>query len=227
MDEKEIGLKELNEIHREEKKKPLPSPLDADFYPRCHDYLSSLSSEIEKETGDGSMSPRAAMMKEEMSKARKTLESIYSIRQRKILLMAYGINTGEDGDLSILTPDEKHVLEEVVGLLKDSREKTLGNRADGKKRMRKLFMKRQRREESQSREAKRTALPVEEDRPLERKNGLPDAYGKEQFRAVVVLEDIPPFMGYDMDYDLHPQDVAMLPANMAAILEKKGKIRFV
>ncbi|MCK4717746.1 MAG: DNA replication complex GINS family protein [Thermoplasmata archaeon] len=242
----EIGLREINEIFREERKRKLLLDLPTDFYTRCLEYISSLESSIQEEEGTGGQNPKAMMLKEERERAKEFVGKIYGERQRKILILAHNKFRGAQVDITPLTGEEQVFFEGLFDMMKENMDATLGPNPVGRKRLRLLFSRRHKKEEKTlSRETKSTAksAPREDlkapaaassttslDAPLEtpRIEEMGEKPPEEkEFATVLVLEDLPSLMGPDAIYELAAQDIAALPKSMAALLEKQGKVRFV
>ncbi|MDG6219887.1 MAG: hypothetical protein QCI38_00375 [Candidatus Thermoplasmatota archaeon] len=240
--EENFGLREINQIFREEKKNKPLTKIPGNFYSECQEYISSLETDIKEEEKKGGQTPNLMMLREEMGKAKDFIGRIYEERQRKILIAAHNKVRGAQVDMDILTKEEREFFETLIDIMKESREAVLGSSPLGKKRLRELFTRRTKRsgaeheEKSVSAEetVKHQTPPVQgkidsagaEHRD---KGNAPTAEDKvvSNMATVLVLEDIPSLMGPDSIYELSSQDIVTLPLQMAELLQKQGKVRLI
>jgi DNA replication factor GINS len=197
----EITLERILQVYREESRKKALSPLERDFWERVQRYVAGLEEDLRKESAVDPNSAKAALLRDELKKVLKRREQIWQYRGRKIALMACSAASGASVDTSPLTPLEEESFNAMLQVMEEGRQKAF-----------------QMEVEEAPQETKPEAERKEEKRvPRTRKKPREDRV------LVRILEDIPPFLGLDVTYNLRKEDVISLPEEVAKVLIGKGK----
>lgn len=204
MAEEGITFGRITRIYREETGRNTLTKLEPDFYEKLNEYIAVLRSRAGSEIANNPHSSKALLLQDELRKIVKKRDQIYRVRERKIVLMASAYVGGTEIDTRILTRSEKDLFERLVRDLKVSREKML----------------------STEKKEPGKGEPVEQrSEELESQKELSGNEGQADLAVVQVLEDIPPFAGIDVTYELRKEEVVTLPKKVAKILAESGKAR--
>src|SRR3989441_943185 len=220
--EEEVNFERVTKVYREESGKKTLVALEADFYDKLASYIARLDESANKEAQKDPNSPKALLLQDELRKVRKRRDQIFTYRERKLALLASSRASGAEVDVPNLPAQERRLFESMVGLLAKSRADAFGgslpaaqiesplppsaapSAAIAKKEPERMKVVR-------SEDTKRVAVPP----------SLKDHV------LVHVLEDLPPFAGFDTTYRLKKEDVVTLPRTIAQILVDRGKARIV
>ncbi len=209
MVEEGITFERITRIYREETGKNTLTKLEMDFYVKLNGYIEDLRSRTDEELAIDPHSSKAILLQNELRKISQKRDQIYRTRERKIALMASASVGGTDVDTKVLTKNEKVLFEKLVDNLKDAREEVFsGDRTvTGKKE-----------KKAPEVESQKKPPPKEEAKKQE---------AEEDLAVVQALEDIPPFAGIDVTYELKKEEVVTLPKKVAKILTESGKAKLL
>ncbi len=209
MAEEGVSFERITRIYREETGKSTLTKLEADFYEKMKEYYEDLKSRANKELSNDPHSSKAVLLQDEFRKVKQKRDQIYRARERKIVIMASAKVGGTEVDTNVLAKGEKVLFERLVEELKGAREQIFQGSAPSPKMKEKPKSK--------------TEKKAEEPAPPKKKERTE---GSEDTLAVIqVLEDIPPFAGIDVTYELKKEEVVTLPMKVARILSDSGKAR--
>lgn len=113
---------EMERLHKVRKNKLL-TKLDSDFYSLLADYLARLEHRLDEEYKNITTAHKVMLLRDELERAKRLSEAIYSEREEKIVSAAISAVRGGEPDLKNLTNEEKLVYEEILVSLKKGREK--------------------------------------------------------------------------------------------------------
>ncbi|TET89478.1 MAG: DNA replication complex GINS family protein [Methanomassiliicoccales archaeon] len=209
MAEEGITFERITRIYREETGKNTLTKLEMDFYVKLNGYIEDLRSRTDEELAIDPHSSKAILLQNELRKISQKRDQIYRTRERKIALMASARVGGTDVDTKVLTKNEKVLFEKLVDDLKDAREEVFsGDRTVTEKKEKK----------APEVETQKKPPPKEEAKKQE---------AEEDLAVVQALEDIPPFAGIDVTYELKKEEVVTLPKKVAKILTESGKAKLL
>ncbi len=209
MAEEGVSFERITRIYREETGKSTLTKLEADFYEKMKEYYEDLKSRANKELSNDPHSSKAVLLQDEFRKVKQKRDQIYRARERKIVIMASAKVGGTEVDTNVLAKGEKVLFDRLVEELKGAREQIFRGSAPSPKMKEKPKSK--------------TEKKAEEPAPPKKKERTE---GSEDTLAVIqVLEDIPPFAGIDVTYELKKEEIVTLPMKVARILSDSGKAR--
>ncbi|HKZ99162.1 MAG TPA: hypothetical protein VJ326_06195 [Thermoplasmata archaeon] len=221
--EDEVNFERVTKLYREETGRKTLTALEADFYDKLAAYVARLEESAHREAARDPNSPKALLLQDELRKVRKKRDQIFTYRERKLALLASSRASGADIEVPNLPLHERALFENLVSLLKRSREEAFGGSpfraepapppGEGVPAVAPPARA--------APEGMRTVTAAETKRPRPVPAGLKDHV------IVHVLEDIPPFAGIDTTYRLKKEDVVTLPKTIAQILVDRGKARVV
>lgn len=216
----EITYKSLRNRQKQEERAGL-TRLDPDFYRRARARIEELREEYRRAHDDDPGGQRTMVLLDEVNKMQETLQELYHLRERKVVLAAIARARGGRPDVDHLTPVEEELFETVVGLLQQQKARALeggegggpgaegaggGTAGSG-----------------DAGDAEDASGVSEEDARAD--EAPSDEAPKAVERALVrVLEDLEPFVASDMHtYALAADDIVHLPKEQAEVLCKRGK----
>ena len=197
MDEhEEISYKTLRRIQQAEQTSSIPTKINVNFYQDLSSYIKTIEKSVENEKNP----LKLKLFADETQNTKKIANSIYELREKKIVQAALATARGAAPDLSNLLDIEKKLYTTLVEQIVFSR--------------REIF------EEPVARDSKKhPASPPSVDQQKRDSNTNP---------IVRVLEDTPEFIGIDeKTYSLRKEDVLSLPREMTEPLLKKGVVKQV
>jgi DNA replication initiation complex subunit (GINS family) len=210
MAEEGVNFGRITRIYREETSKNTLTKLEADFYDKLNEYYQDLKSRADKELSKDPHASKAVLLQDEFRKVKQKRDQIYRARERKIVLLASAKVGGTEVDTKVLTKDEKVLFDKLVENLRTAREGILSD--------------------VKSAPRKDKPKPKEEKKPEEpappKKEAEPEE-PEESMAVIQVLEDIPPFAGIDVTYELKKEEVVTLPMKVARILSQSGKAKLL
>ena len=191
MDEnKEINYKTLRRIQQDEQTSALLTKIHTNFYKDLSSFLKTLESSIEHEKNP----LKIKLFTDEISNTKKLANSIYELREKKIVQAALATARGATPDLGNFLEIEKKLYHSLVDQINVSR-KDIFERP--------------------------TEQPVMEPAPAS-PEPAPVKDETNTHPIVRVLEDTPEFIGTDgKPYLLRKQDVLSIPPEMTEPLLKK------
>jgi len=210
MAEEGVSFERITRIYREETNKNTLTKLEADFYDKLSDYYEDLKSRANDELAKDPHSSKAVLLQDEFRKVKQKRDQIYRARERKIVLMASARVGGTEVDMKVLTKNEKALFDRLVEDLKGAREEVFSDV--------KAAPRKERPKPKKEKKIEKPAPPKKEPKPEE---------SEESLAVIQVLEDIPPFAGIDVTYDLKKDEVVTLPMKVARILSESGKAKVV
>jgi DNA replication initiation complex subunit (GINS family) len=197
MDEhEEISYKTLRRIQQGEQTSSIPTKINVNFYQDLSSYIKTIEKSVENERNP----LKFKLLADETQNTKKIANSIYELREKKIVQAALATARGAAPDLRNLLDIEKKLYTTLVEQIVFSR--------------REIF------EEPVDRDSKKqSASPPVVDQQKRDSNTNP---------IVRVLEDTPEFIGIDEKiYSLRKEDVLSLPREMTEPLLKKGIVKQV
>jgi len=197
MDEhEEINYKTLRRVQQGEQSSSVPTRINVNFYHDLSLYLKTIEQSVENEKNP----LKLKLFTDEVQNSKKIANSIYELREKKIVQAALATARGAAPDLKNLLDIEKKLYNTLVEQIAVSRKE--------------IF------EEPTDRHSKKQpASPPVFDQPKRDPNTNP---------IVRVLEDTPEFIGTDeKTYSLRKEDVLSLPREMTEPLLKKGVVKQV
>lgn len=204
-----MSFERITRIYREETGKNTLTKLEMDFYVKLNGYIEDLRSRTDEELAKDPHSSKAILLQNELRKISQKRDQIYRTRERKIALMAPAHVGGTDVDTKVLTKNEKVLFEKLVDDLKDAREEVFSG--DG-------TVTEKKEKKAPEVETQKKPPPKEEAKKQE---------AEEDLAVVQALEDIPPFAGIDVTYELKKEEVVTLPKKVAKILTESGKAKLL
>jgi len=197
MDEhEEISYKTLRRIQQAEQTSSIPTKINVNFYQDLSSYIKTIEKSVENEKNP----LKLKLFADETQNTKKIANSIYELREKKIVQAALATARGAVPDLRNLLDIEKKLYTALVEQIVFSR--------------REIF------EEPADRDSKKQpASPPVVDQQKRDSNTNP---------IVRALEDTPEFIGIDeKTYSLRKEDVLSLPREMTEPLLKKGIVKQV
>ena len=246
-----MTFEELSQIHREEMKGKSLTSVRPDLYRAMADLLNRLRQEYDKQISidpDSVMSEGANLQRK---KAETLTKVILNVRASKICKKAVLSADGAAEDINALTPEEKEYYFQVVE--RSKKELSLVDHYRGKKTVTAHIDEPISRPEPPAEpKPEPVEAPAAEEPPITEEmfdepmeESFDDIPEPDEFSPQVeesqaeaepvaeppagdtilirVLEDLPPFVGPDRNYELHKEDVVTLPASMADILIRSQK----
>ncbi len=197
MDEhEEINYKTLRKLQQAEQTSSVPTKINVNFYQDLSSYIKTIEQSVEREKNP----LKLKLFADEAQNTKKIANSIYELREKKIVLAALATARGAAPDLRNLLDIEKKLYNTLV-------EQIVFSRGE-------IF------EEPTDRNSKiQPASPPVVDQPKRNPNTNP---------IVRVMQDTPEFIGTDeKTYLLCKEDVLSLPREMADPLLKKEVVKQV
>ncbi len=210
MAEEGVSFERITRIYREETNKNTLTKLEADFYDKLNDYYEDLKSRANHELAKDPHSSKAVLLQDEFRKVKRKRDQIYRARERKIVLMASARVGGTEVDMRVLTKNEKSLFDKLVEDLKGARGEVFSDV--------KAAPRKEGPEPKKEKKIEEPAPPKKEPKSEESEKSL---------AVIQVLEDIPPFAGIDVTYDLKKDEVVTLPMKVARILSDSGKAKML
>jgi DNA replication initiation complex subunit (GINS family) len=197
MDEHEgITYKMLRRLQQSEQTSSALTKINSNFYQDLSTYVKNIERSVEQETNK----LKVKLFSDEAENTRKIANSIYELREKKIVQAALATARGATPDLRNLLDIEKKLYTALVEQIAASRKEIFEEPTD-------RYQKKQ-----------STPPPVVNE-PKRDPNTNP---------IVRVLEDTPEFIGTDeKTYSLRKEDVLSLPREMTEPLLKKGVVKQV
>jgi DNA replication factor GINS len=193
------NYKLLRKIQEFEKKSPLLSKIDPNFYSDIFEYLDNLNDRLKKETS----SQKKILLDDEIKNTFRIITNIYENREKKIILSAISKSRGGNPNIKNLLDFEKNLFDSILESTISLRNKILNikfNKIDPKNR-------------------KNLVTVSDKDVKELRDNSK---------TIVRVIKDIPKFIGTDTkEYNLKNGDFLSLPKDMVDMLLKRGVIEVV
>lgn len=209
----EITYKSLRNRQKQEERAGL-TRLDPDFYRRARARIDELRTEYRRAHDDDPGGQRTMVLLDEINKMQETLQELYHLRERKVVLAAIARARGGRPDVDHLTPVEEELYDTVVGLLNKQKARALeggGGGNEGTERAGRATAGSGDTADAEASASEEAAPAGEAPKPVER-------------ALVRVLEDLEPFVASDMHtYALAADDIVHLPKEQAEVLCKRGK----
>ncbi len=206
MAEEKFTLEQVLKVYRKESQRKTLTGLDRNFWRAVQEYVSDLEEDLRKESSHDPNSAKAALLRDELKKVLKRRDQIYQYRERKMALLASSAASGASVDTSELTPWEEESFKALLQVLERGRRRAFGLEL-----------------EERSIEEGGEGSEGDAEEPTAEGKAKPEA---EEGKVLVrILEDIPPFLGLDVTYQLRKEDVVGLPEELAQVLIGKGKAK--
>ncbi len=212
MSEDYYNYKTLRQLQQKEQKSPTPTTIPNDFYIKLERFVKNL----EENFDENANVLKAKLYKQELSNTKKLAQSIYDLREKKIVSAALIAARNAKPDLSHFIEVELELYSKLLDSLQESR-RSLSKEIPKKKK--------QPSQKDQSRPANDVTSKTTKPSQPRAVSSSPKEY-LESTRIVRVLEDMPEFVGTDSKtYTLHKQDILCLPESMVPLLCKRGIIQ--
>jgi len=197
MDEhEEINYKTLRKLQQAEQSSSILTKITANFYQDLSNYIRNIEQSVEHETNK----LKVKLFTDEAENTKKIANSIYELREKKIVQAALATARGATPDLKNLLDMEKKLYNVLVEQIAASRKEIFEEPTD----------------RNQIKQPTPQPVTVE---PKRDQNTNP---------IVRVVEDTPEFIGSDeKTYSLRKEDVLSLPPEMTTPLLKKGVVKQV
>lgn len=124
--EEALTFDSLSQLVQAERNRPALVRLRPRYYEELSRFVATLHSSLVEAHASGPAAQRSMLIGDELRKARVLVEELYSIRLRKVLILAHSAHTGVSVDTRPLTPPEIEVYESVVTNLAGARTLLLG-----------------------------------------------------------------------------------------------------
>lgn len=209
MAEEGISFERITRIYREETGKNTLTKLEMDFYQKLNDYIEDLKSRTDEELARDPHSSKAILLQNELRKISQKRDQIYRTRERKVAIMASAHVGGTEVDTKVLAKNERGLFEKLVDDLRNAREEVFSE------------------ENSVTKKEERKAPEPEPEEEEPPKVEAKKEETEEGLAVVQALEDIPPFAGIDVTYELKKEEVVTLPKKVAKILTESGKAKML
>ncbi|MEW6069413.1 MAG: hypothetical protein AB1485_02230 [Candidatus Thermoplasmatota archaeon] len=184
---------EMERMSRVRKNRTL-TKLESEFYNKVSEYLRKLKQELEKVNN----AQKALILKEELERAKRLIETIYDEREEKITNYALSAAKGGKPDIKLLTKEELLLYEQLLASLTKARSLILA---------------------TESEEVRKIVAPTLEHYKPERL--------KESYAVIRALADLS-FIGTDeVEYNICKNDVISLPKPTAELLCKGNKAELI
>ena len=207
--EEKVDFERITKVYREESsKKPLVS-LEQDFYDLANEYLQKLEQEAANAASENPTGPKTQFLQDELRKAKKRIEQIYQYRERKIALLAQSSVSGVEIEIKGLTTQDSALLKDLITVLQNARKDVFKEVESPKKEVELPPMKK---ETTKEEIAEPSSTPSKPQRNIV---------------TIYVAEDVPPFAGIDVTYNLKKEDVVSMPKEYGDVLVKRGKAKYV
>ncbi len=130
-----VTFEEIREFHRKEKSTPKLIQLPPDFWKSVADYFSEKMKKYEelKNTSSRFTDKVLTQFERELRNAGRVLLELYTLREKKMLMLAWGEAGGNKADIRALTPEEGELYRKIVEELKKGRDAILANALAGEK----------------------------------------------------------------------------------------------
>ncbi len=207
MQGEEVAFERITQVYREEGKRRTLVPLEPNFWERVRAYLQRLEADLVAEATSNPSSPKATLLRDELRKAGKARDQIYTYRERKIAGMASVAAAGGGFELKPMTRLEQDLFHRIVAQLKAGRGEALEGKAP-----------------SPSPPIETTVAEAAPAAALATSTSIARAAQRE-FTILEITEDIPPFAGPSGTYRLRRGDLVSLPGTIAKVLTARGKAR--
>jgi DNA replication initiation complex subunit (GINS family) len=239
-----LTYEKISQIQHKERKDKRLTKLYSDFYADLASYLNALKRRYEAEYRQNPTSPKTMLLGNDFRKTLQLVRDIYEHRERKIALMAVAGARGAPSDgVKDLTASEQALYEALVKDLKQNRIEILRSMGYTETIAKETQYRTSRAPDEDLRKyvvdtttlevpgtisdenlhSERVSEPVSEPTATPAITMLSDNYV-----VVHVLEDIPEFVGSDLNtYNLSKEDVLTLPRDIATILCKSGKCKII
>ena len=195
-DHEEINYKTLRRIQQAEQTASGLTKIDTSFYRDVAAFVKNLEQSIENEKNP----QKLKLFSDEISNTKKIINSIYELREKKIVHTALSTVRSGTPDLKNLLEVEKRLFDSLVEQIRSSRQEVF--------------------------EGGRPSPPMN---PIPPKRVESSPAREPNTNPIVrVVEDTPEFVGTDeKTYALRKEDVLSLPSETAGPLLKKGVVKQV
>ncbi|MCS4541704.1 MAG: hypothetical protein HY929_05210 [Euryarchaeota archaeon] len=120
-----LTYEKLRQIQHEEQNSSRIQAVDENFYEMLQNYIQELQKAYSESQKKG-FSSNVVVLEDELKNARRAIETIYDIRERKIVLQAMATaRSKKETEIENLTPEEKKLFEALVKGLKEQRDQFL------------------------------------------------------------------------------------------------------
>jgi len=220
--DEEVNFERVTRVYREEGGRKTLVALEADFYDKLAAYITRLDEAANKESQKDPNSPKALLLQDELRKARKRRDQIFTYRERKLALLASSRASGAEVEVPSLPAQERALFEAAIALLRNARAAAFGGLPSPPEAPSHIPSSGSAETTRPARESGRMKVVRAEDT-----HRAPIAPSLKDHVLVHVLEDLPPFAGIDTTYRLKKEDIVTLPKTIAEILVNRGKARLV
>lgn len=210
MSEDYFTYKTLRQLQQKEQQSSTPTQISKDFYIKLEEFVKTLESNFDENANV----LKAKLYKQELSNTKKLAQSIYDLREKKIVSAALIAARGAQPDLSHYIEIELELYYKLLDALNNTRH-CLSKQRSKKKNQHTPNISENSKSESLKKEEHRKASSTPSRIPTQ----------SEPTRIFRVLQDMPEFVGTDAKtYILYKQDVLCLPESIVPLLCKRGII---
>ena len=213
--EDEFTYRDLRTVHQMEKRMPNLTSIDKMFYRKAGSYISKLEESLENTES----SRKRRIIEDELRSAKQTLNGIYELREKKIVLSALSKMRGGNPDLKYMLEEEREIFDEIIECLDQGRKKILLWQKTNEGKEKEEYTPENTESIKENLESPDDSAEVE----------IQEDQEEREDRCIAIIdEDIPTFVGPNMKrYSLRKNDIVSLPKEIYAILEMRGVARRV
>ena len=214
-----ISYISLRKIQQAEKNSSTLTKIDKNFYRDVSMFLSDLNKRLLEEDSP----KKQILIREELQRIEKVINSIYEQREKKILIAAMTKSRGGNPNIKNILEEEEKLFENIYNLLISTRELIIENKVETEREETRENIKKEDGrglEKDSSKidevvdESKITSKDVLERRSNRKMNTNP---------IVRILEDVPSFVGLNKKtYHLKKGDIVSLPLDIYDALINRG-----
>ncbi len=214
-----ISYISLRKIQQAEKNSSTLTKIDKNFYRDVSMFLSDLNKRLLEEDSP----KKQILIREELQRIEKVINSIYEQREKKILIAAMTKSRGGNPNIKNILEEEEKLFENIYNLLISTRELIIENKVESEREETRENIKKEDGrglEKDSSKidevvdESKITSKDVLERRSNRKMNTNP---------IVRILEDVPSFVGLNKKtYHLKKGDIVSLPLDIYDALINRG-----
>jgi len=208
----EVSYEDIMTLFRQENRSPQLAKVEPTIYEQIETYIRGLRKESEREIAMNPSSHASMMLNDQLKKAIDKAKRVYELRTRKIALIALRKVSGDNPDLSCLTPDELILFSSMTSVLDAHKNANADFETFGPR---------------NSKSGELVVMSTEPGAKAKPEDEKGSEDGGEDLVLARVLEDVPTFAGVDRDYKLRKEDVVSLPRTVANTLLSHGKIQLI
>ncbi|MEM0466132.1 MAG: hypothetical protein QXX20_00810 [Candidatus Thermoplasmatota archaeon] len=196
-DLEEISYKNLRRLQQQEQASPGLMQIPPTFYEQLTSYLQNLEQKLSNENNP----TKNKIYHEEIQNIRKIVQSIYELREKKIVQAALSAVRGARPDVKNFIEPEKELYEQLIAAITKTRTDL-------------LITSKKNDQKTPAESISNQQVGPKQDSQRSDSNGTP---------VVRMLADVPEFVGFDLQiYSLKKDDVLALDQEISSLLVKRG-----